>query len=148
MGLRLFIMPNFPGATFILDSRADMKNIVKSSKHFFGYFNTLETHSGLLIWMVNIHLASKSHHNFKTFYSLLWQPKIWVENRDKTNLTMSKVDNRKKTRGCPYMTSPFFSSQFLTPPSPLNVSRSRNKIVLPNLLQKNEQTNLFFYPEK
>ena len=23
----------------------DMKNVVKSSKHFFGYFNTLETHS-------------------------------------------------------------------------------------------------------
>ena len=25
-----------------------MKNVVKSSKHFYGYFNTLETHSGLL----------------------------------------------------------------------------------------------------
>ena len=25
--------------------QVDMKNIVKSSKHFFGYFNTLETHS-------------------------------------------------------------------------------------------------------
>ena len=25
-----------------------MKNVVKSSKHFFGYFNTLETHSDLL----------------------------------------------------------------------------------------------------
>ena len=23
----------------------EMKNVVKSSKHFFGYFNTLETHS-------------------------------------------------------------------------------------------------------
>ena len=27
--------------------QVDMKNIVKSSKHFFGYFNTLETHSAL-----------------------------------------------------------------------------------------------------
>ena len=26
-----------------------MKNDVKSSKHFFGYFNTLETHSGITI---------------------------------------------------------------------------------------------------
>ena len=25
--------------------QVDMKNFVKSSKHFFGYFNTLETHS-------------------------------------------------------------------------------------------------------
>ena len=28
------------------------------------------------------------------------------------------------------------------------VSRSRNKIVMPKLLPKNERTNLFFYPEK
>ena len=27
--------------------QVDMKNVVKSSKHFFGYFNTLETHSGV-----------------------------------------------------------------------------------------------------
>ena len=26
--------------------QVDMKNIVKSTKHFFEYFNTLETHSG------------------------------------------------------------------------------------------------------
>ena len=26
-------------------NQVDMKNVVKSSKHFFGYFNTLETHS-------------------------------------------------------------------------------------------------------
>ena len=25
--------------------QGDMKNVVKSSKHYFGYFNTLETHS-------------------------------------------------------------------------------------------------------
>ena len=25
--------------------QVDMKNVAKSSKHFFGYFNTLETHS-------------------------------------------------------------------------------------------------------
>ena len=25
--------------------QVEMKNVVKSSKHFFGYFNTLETHS-------------------------------------------------------------------------------------------------------
>ena len=34
--------------------QVDMKNIVKSSKHIFGYFNTLKTHSGLdvkaIIW--------------------------------------------------------------------------------------------------
>ena len=28
--------------------QVDMKNVVKSSKHFFGYFNTLETHSEIL----------------------------------------------------------------------------------------------------
>ena len=28
--------------------QVDMKNVVKSSKHFFGYFNTLETHSDYL----------------------------------------------------------------------------------------------------
>ena len=28
--------------------QVDMENIDKSSKHFFGYFNTLETHSGCL----------------------------------------------------------------------------------------------------
>ena len=28
--------------------QVDMKNVVKSSKHFFGYFNTLETHSGVV----------------------------------------------------------------------------------------------------
>jgi len=27
--------------------QAHIKNVVKSSKHFFGYFNTLETHSDL-----------------------------------------------------------------------------------------------------
>ena len=27
--------------------QVDMKNVIKSSKHFFGYFNTLETHSEL-----------------------------------------------------------------------------------------------------
>ena len=27
--------------------QVDMKNVVKFSKHFFGYFNTLETHSSL-----------------------------------------------------------------------------------------------------
>ena len=30
----------------------------------------------------------------------------------------------------------------------LKVSRSRNKIVMPKLLPKNERTNLFLYPEK
>jgi hypothetical protein len=32
--------------------------------------------------------------------------------------------------------------------SQLKVSKSRNKIVMPKLLPKNKQTNLFFYPEK
>ena len=33
--------------SIVLESlhQVDMKNVVKSSKHFFGYFNTLETHS-------------------------------------------------------------------------------------------------------
>ena len=30
--------------------QVDMKNAVKSSKHFFGYFNTLETHSDVCIY--------------------------------------------------------------------------------------------------
>ena len=29
--------------------QVDMKKVIKSSKHFFGYFNTLETHSVVLI---------------------------------------------------------------------------------------------------
>ena len=29
--------------------QGDMKNVVKSFKHFYGYFNTLETHSGRLL---------------------------------------------------------------------------------------------------
>ena len=33
-----FIFLEFP-------HQVDMKNVVKFSKHFFGYFNTLETHS-------------------------------------------------------------------------------------------------------
>ena len=37
-------------SSIFLDSphQVDMKNFVKSSKHFFGYFNTPETHSVLL----------------------------------------------------------------------------------------------------
>ena len=31
-----------------LPHQVDTKNVVKSSKHFFGYFNTLETHSEYL----------------------------------------------------------------------------------------------------
>jgi hypothetical protein len=30
-------------------NQVDMKNVVKFSKHFFGYFNTLETHSDFVI---------------------------------------------------------------------------------------------------
>ena len=30
--------------------QVDMKNVVKSSKHFFGYFNTLETHNDITIF--------------------------------------------------------------------------------------------------
>ena len=35
-----FIILKFP-------QQVDMKNVVKSSKHFFGYFNILDTHSVL-----------------------------------------------------------------------------------------------------
>ena len=35
--------------------QGDMKNIVKSFKHFYGYFNTLETHSGRLLLWQKIH---------------------------------------------------------------------------------------------
>ena len=31
--------------------QVDMKNVVKSSKHFFGYFNTLETHSAVHMYV-------------------------------------------------------------------------------------------------
>ena len=34
--------------------QVNMKNVVKSSKHFFGYFNTLETHSEL--YLVSMYL--------------------------------------------------------------------------------------------
>ena len=37
-----FIFLEFP-------HQVDMEKILKSSKHFFGYFNTLETHSALLL---------------------------------------------------------------------------------------------------
>ena len=30
--------------------QVDIKNVVKSSKHIFGYFNTLETHSERFCW--------------------------------------------------------------------------------------------------
>ena len=33
--------------------QVDMKNVVKSSKHFFGYFNTLETHSAYFTYNWN-----------------------------------------------------------------------------------------------
>ena len=40
--------------------QVDMKNIVKSCKHFFGYFNTLETHSVMssqtVLIMIYIHI--------------------------------------------------------------------------------------------
>ena len=37
------------GTFIFLESphQVDLKNIVKSSKHFFGYFNTLETRSAM-----------------------------------------------------------------------------------------------------
>ena len=39
----------------------DMKNVVKSSKHFFGYCNTLENHSELYSRSVNFRMNSWSH---------------------------------------------------------------------------------------
>ena len=38
-------------SSILLESpdQVDMKNVVKSSKHFFGYFNTLETHSDTVL---------------------------------------------------------------------------------------------------
>ena len=42
--------------------QVDMKNVVKSSKYFFGYFNTLETHSGLVLKPVTS----------KLFFSTIW----------------------------------------------------------------------------
>ena len=41
--------------------QVDMKNVVKSSKHFFGYFNTLETHREGLLQHKN-HLRIQNHH--------------------------------------------------------------------------------------
>ena len=41
-----FIFLEFP-------HQVDMKNIVKSSKHFFGYFNTLETHGVRVVVVVS-----------------------------------------------------------------------------------------------
>ena len=39
--------------------QVDMKNIVKSSKHFFGYFNTLETHSDVVMFLYNAEHPAK-----------------------------------------------------------------------------------------
>ena len=49
--------------------QVDMKIIVKSSKHFFGYFNTLETHSGKQ-WFYKIRVSNS---NFKV--------KTWLESQ-------------------------------------------------------------------
>ena len=40
-----------------LDSphQVDMRNVVKSSKYFFGYFNTLETHSVLSVTVCQVY---------------------------------------------------------------------------------------------
>ena len=38
--------------------QVEMKNVVKSSKNFFGYFNTLETHNDFFftsIWNIEFH---------------------------------------------------------------------------------------------
>ena len=37
--------------------QVDMNNVVKSSNYFFGYFNTLETHSGLYDLVFLVHCA-------------------------------------------------------------------------------------------
>ena len=36
---------NSISSIFLESPQVDIKNVVKSSKHFFGYFNTIETHS-------------------------------------------------------------------------------------------------------
>ena len=43
--------------------QVDMKNVVKSSKQFFGYFNTLETHSEILqlLYMFSESIELKIH---------------------------------------------------------------------------------------
>ena len=38
--------------------QVDMKNVVKSSKHFFGYFKTLKTHSAIALWTSWLRLVS------------------------------------------------------------------------------------------
>ena len=47
--------------------QVDMKNVVKSSKHFFGYFNTLETHS--VAWLLKHYFVKKQKHLQKWVHS-------------------------------------------------------------------------------
>ena len=44
-----------------------MKNVVKSSKHFFGYFNALETHSDLPYLAFNQYLNKDLNRQFAYF---------------------------------------------------------------------------------
>ena len=50
--------------------QVDMKIVVKSSQNFFGYFNTLETHSGTVI---QIFLPDMRERNWGWFVSEWWQ---------------------------------------------------------------------------
>ena len=76
----------FGGFDNILESphQVDMKNIVKSCKHFFGYFNTLETHSVQLVFkFACIFCSSDSFQKYRIdaqkslifFYRLLYTQK-------------------------------------------------------------------------
>ena len=48
--------------------QVDMKNIVKSSKHFFGYFNTLKTHSACIALASNEMILLSTH----SFCCTIW----------------------------------------------------------------------------
>ena len=45
--------------------QVDMKNVVKSSKHFYGYFNTLETHS---VYLDQFKLQKHKAEDFSAFF--------------------------------------------------------------------------------
>ena len=53
----------------------------------------------------------------------------------------SAVDRKLNQKHLEFLTAPWQNQAVL------KVSRSRNKIVEPQLLPKNERTNLFFYPD-
>ena len=70
-----------------------MKNIVKSSNHFFGYFNTLETHSNLFLLYITDKFSNVLIIKFETFRESLSENWMQVNKQiDPIVLLLNKID--------------------------------------------------------